>query len=89
VFTIGNQLMETLKQHTSLTKKQAYDRSVEMLRLVGINNPEQRMKHILTNFPAAAAKGDDRHDAFVQSETADRGRTTTALDVTIQRRSRA
>ena len=44
VFTIGNQLVETMRRHTKISRKEAWDRSVEMLRLVGINNPEHRMK---------------------------------------------
>ena len=42
--TIGNQLMEAILLHTDRNKEQAYDRAVEMLRLVNINEPEKRMK---------------------------------------------
>ncbi|MBQ9810943.1 MAG: ABC transporter ATP-binding protein, partial [Spirochaetales bacterium] len=44
VFTIGNQLMEAIKLHTDKKGKDAWDRAVELLKLVGINEPERRMK---------------------------------------------
>ena len=43
-YTIGKQLMEAIMLHTDRNKKQAYDRAVEMLRLVNVNEPEKRMK---------------------------------------------
>ena len=43
-YTIGKQLMEAILLHTDRDKKQAYDRAVEMLRLVNVNEPEKRMK---------------------------------------------
>lgn len=44
VFTIGNQIMEAILLHTDKNKKQAYDRAKELLQLVGINEPEKRLK---------------------------------------------
>lgn len=44
VFTIGNQLMEAIMLHTDRNKAQAKARAVEMLELVGINEPEKRIK---------------------------------------------
>ena len=43
VFTIGNQLMEAIILHTQRTPEQAKERAIEMLRLVGINEPEKRI----------------------------------------------
>ena len=43
-YTIGRQLMEAILLHTNRNKQQAYDRAVEMLRLVNVNEPEKRMK---------------------------------------------
>ena len=43
VFTIGNQLMEAILLHTDKDKKQAKDRAIEMLELVGVNEPQKRM----------------------------------------------
>ncbi len=44
VFTIGNQISEAIQLHQGLSKKEALNRSVEMLKLVGIPSPEQRVK---------------------------------------------
>ena len=44
VYTIGNQLIEMLRLHTTKTKKECWDRAVELLHLVGMNEPEKRMK---------------------------------------------
>ena len=44
VFTIGNQLMEAIMLHTDRNKEQAKARAIEMLELVGINEPEKRVK---------------------------------------------
>ena len=45
-YTIGHQLMEAITLHTDRNRKQAWDRAVEMLRLVNVNEPEKRM-HLL------------------------------------------
>ena len=50
-YTIGHQIMEAIMLHTDRNKQQAWDRAVEMLRLVGVNDPEKRMKQ----YPAACA----------------------------------
>ena len=39
-YTIGHQLMEAIRLHTNRNKKEAWDRAVEMLRLVNVNEPE-------------------------------------------------
>ena len=44
LYTIGNQLMEPLRQHQKMTRAAAKARALEMLRLVGINEPEKRLK---------------------------------------------
>ena len=43
-YTIGHQLMEAIMLHTPRNKQQAWDRAVEMLKLVNVNEPEKRMK---------------------------------------------
>ena len=44
LFTIGNQIEECLKKHTDLSKEDRQKRMVELLTLVGINQPEKRLK---------------------------------------------
>ena len=41
VFTVGNQLMEAILLHTDKNHAQAKERAVEMLKLVGVNEPER------------------------------------------------
>ena len=44
VYTIGRQLSEGMILHRGYTKEQAWQRSIELLRMVGIANPEERVK---------------------------------------------
>ena len=44
VYTIGNQLEEAILLHTDRNREQAKARAVEMLTLVGINEPEKRLR---------------------------------------------
>lgn len=44
VYTCGDQIIEAIIYHQKVSKKEAWSRAVEMLDLVGIPMPEQRMK---------------------------------------------
>ncbi|MBV7273046.1 ABC transporter ATP-binding protein [Clostridiaceae bacterium UIB06] len=85
VFTIGNQLMEPLIKHKKMSKGEAFNKAVEMLRLVGIPSPEKRMKQYPHEF-----SGGMRQRAMIAMSLVCAPKLliadepTTALDVTIQ-----
>src|SRR6476646_9745412 len=43
VYTVGQQIAETIRQHEGMNRREAMDRAVEMLRLVNIPTPERRV----------------------------------------------
>jgi peptide/nickel transport system ATP-binding protein len=85
VFTIGDQLVEALTIHSTMGRRQAAERAVELLRLVGIPEPESRMKSFPHEF-----SGGMRQRVVIAIAIANNPQViiadepTTALDVTIQ-----
>jgi peptide/nickel transport system ATP-binding protein len=85
VYSIGEQIAESVREHDGLSRKDAMDRAVEMLKLVRIPTPERRVRDYPHQF-----SGGMRQRVMIAIALACRPKLliadepTTALDVTIQ-----
>lgn len=85
VFTIGFQIVETLRAHFEIGPAEARERAVELLRLVDIPNPDKRVDA----FPHQLSGGQRQRAMIAQALACDprlliADEPTTALDVTVQ-----
>jgi len=85
VYNVGDQLAEAVRSHEAVSKKLALDRAAEMLALVGIPRPKDRLKAYPHEFSGGmrqrvmiAMAVINNPDVIIADEP------TTALDVTVQ-----
>ena len=85
VYTIGFQIVETLRNHFEMGPKEAHERAVELIRMVDIPDPEKS----INKYPHQLSGGQRQRAMIAQALACDPGlliadEPTTALDVTVQ-----
>jgi oligopeptide/dipeptide ABC transporter ATP-binding protein len=85
VYTIGTQIVEVIERHQGLSHQEAVEKAVEMIRIVGLPDPEKR----INNYPHQLSGGMNQRAMIAMALSCHSSlliadEPTTALDVTIQ-----
>ena len=85
IFTVGDQILESIRLHTNLSKKEAQEKLLDLMDTVGIPNPAKRVK----DYPHQMSGGMRQRIMIAmamacQPQLLIADEPTTALDVTIQ-----
>ena len=84
-YTVGNQIMEGIRQHSDATRDEAHERAIALLRIVGVPHPERRVDE----YPFQLSGGLRQRVMIAMALACDprvliADEPTTALDVTTQ-----
>jgi peptide/nickel transport system ATP-binding protein len=86
VFKVGDQIAETLRVHRNLSKKEAWEKAIDLMNQVGIPNPKARAE----TYPHEMSGGQKQRVMIAMAISCEprlliADEPTTALDVTIQK----